>query len=91
MHFLIVLADVHAFSLEYDLRCNIICKCVAPHLETEEKMLRRLSEWLYRVVNGWVVLIGLLIFIVFIALLATGQFDGGGEFPEDAGVPDLSL
>jgi hypothetical protein len=38
-----------------------------------------------------VVLIGLLIFIVFIALLATGQFDGGGEFPEDAGVPDLSL
>ena len=54
-------------------------------------MLRRLSDWLYRVTNGWVVLIGLLIFIVFIALLATGQFDGGGEFPEDAGVPDLSL
>jgi hypothetical protein len=68
-----------------------MCQWVAPYRETEEKMLRRLSEWLYRVINGWVVLIGLAIFIVFMALLVTGQFDGGGDFPEDVGVPDLSL
>ena len=54
-------------------------------------MLRRLSEWMYVVVNGWVVLAGLALFIVFMVLLTTGQFEDSGDFPEDVGVPDLSL
>lgn len=54
-------------------------------------MIRKISNWLYRVTNGWVALIGLIIFILFTILVLPGQSsnaemqNGGGESP------DLSL
>jgi hypothetical protein len=54
-------------------------------------MLGRISEWLHHRVNGWIALIGLVVFILFAALVLPGQSAQTEAYSGDAGSPDLSL
>ena len=49
------------------------------------------SGWLHRISNGWVTLIGLVVFILFTALVLPGQSTRDDESIGDAGSPDLSF
>ena len=51
----------------------------------------KISNWLYRVVNGWISLLALLIFIAFTILVLPRQAEKADTFSSDAGSPDMSL
>ena len=51
----------------------------------------RISNWLYRAVNGWVALLALIIFIMFTALVLPQQAKKADMFSSDAGSPDTSF
>ena len=52
-------------------------------------MWRRLSDWLYRISNGWVVLSALIIFLLFIGLVMPGQ--ASQAVARGAASPDLTF
>lgn len=54
-------------------------------------MMRRLSAWLYRVSTGWIALIGLIVFVAFIALVLPRQSAEAQRYTRDAGSPDGSF
>lgn len=54
-------------------------------------MATHLSGWLQRTSRGWVVIIALLVFITFTALVAPGQAALVASYAGEAGSPDLSL
>jgi hypothetical protein len=54
-------------------------------------MTRRLSDWLGRVTTGWVALAGLVIFVLFSALVLPRQAAQADAETGDAGSPDMSL
>jgi len=54
-------------------------------------MLMRLSSWLRRVSKGWVALAGLLIFLLFTALVLPGQSQKAANISGEAGSPDTSF
>ena len=51
----------------------------------------RISNWLYKAVNGWISLLALLIFIAFTILVLPRQAEKADTFSSDAGSPDMSL
>ena len=53
--------------------------------------MRRLSNWLYRFINGWMIVAALLIFATFSALVLPGQAARSDPQTGDTGVPDLSV
>jgi hypothetical protein len=50
-----------------------------------------LSEWLHRISTGWVVIVALLVFIAFTALVAPAQAALVASYAGDSRSPDLSL
>ena len=54
-------------------------------------MVRRLSNWLYRVVNGWVALAGLVIFLLFTSLVLPQQASKTAQQLGTDESPDTSL
>jgi len=54
-------------------------------------MLKRISIWLSKISTGWVVLVSLVIFILFAALVLPGQSAGSQSQREAIGSPDLSI
>jgi hypothetical protein len=54
-------------------------------------MMRKISNWLYRVTNGWIALVGLVIFILFTALVLPGQSSDAEMRTGSAESPDLAL
>lgn len=54
-------------------------------------MLKRLSDWIHRISNGWVALSSLLIFLLFTALVLPGQASRAEANSGDVGSPDLSF
>jgi uncharacterized Fe-S cluster-containing radical SAM superfamily protein len=54
-------------------------------------MLRKLSEWMYRISTGWVALVALGVFLLFTALVLPGQASEAESFAEDVGSPDMSF
>jgi hypothetical protein len=59
--------------------------------DLEADMLMRLSSWLRRVSKGWVALAGLLIFLLFTALVLPGQSQKAANISGEAGSPDTSF
>jgi hypothetical protein len=53
--------------------------------------LRKVSDWLYRVSPGWVVLATLVVFVLFSVLVLPGQAASAQENSGGGGTPDLSL
>ncbi len=53
--------------------------------------MHSLSSWLYRVSTGWVTLVALAIFVLFIVLILPGQAGNSTSNSAEAGSPDLSL
>ena len=51
----------------------------------------RISNWLYRAVNGWIALIAVMIFIAFTAVVLPQQAQKADSFSSDVGSPDTSL
>jgi hypothetical protein len=54
-------------------------------------MCVRVSNWLHKVTNGWVALFGLLVFLLFAALVLPGQAAQSEAYAAEAGSPDMSL
>lgn len=54
-------------------------------------MLMRLSSWLRRISTGWVALAGLLIFLLFSALVLPDQSQKAEKISGEAGSPDTSF
>ena len=54
-------------------------------------MLMRLSSWLHEVSKGWVAFVGLLIFLLFTALVLPGQSQKAEKISGEAGSPDTSF
>lgn len=54
-------------------------------------ILNRFSTWLYKVSNDWVSLAGLIIFLLFTALVLPAQAAGADTFSEEVGSPDMSF
>ena len=54
-------------------------------------IFNRISAWLYRVSTGWVTLVALLVFALFIALVLPAQAEQAALESGDAGSPDSSL
>ena len=54
-------------------------------------MIKRFSDWLYRVSTGWLVLGSLLVFMLFTVLVLPGQSASAEAFSAGAGSPDLSF
>jgi hypothetical protein len=54
-------------------------------------MWKSLSNWFYRVSNGWLALGGVAIFLLFMIFVLPGQSSGADDFSAEAGVPDLSI
>jgi hypothetical protein len=54
-------------------------------------MLKRFSDWLNQVTNGWIFLLALLIFVLFTALVLPGQAAEAEVNAAGAGSPDLSF
>ena len=53
--------------------------------------MRKLSNWLYRVSTGWVALIGLVIFLLFTALVLPEQSAQAELVSGEVGSPDMSF
>jgi hypothetical protein len=51
----------------------------------------RFSGWLYRISNNWVALVGVVVFLLFTALVLPGQSARDDDPIGDAGSPDLSF
>ena len=54
-------------------------------------MLRKLSEWMYRVSTGRVALLTLVVFLLFTALVLPGQASRAESATEGVGSPDMSF
>ena len=54
-------------------------------------MIKRFSDWLYRISTGWFVLGALLAFMLFTVLVLPGQSANDEAFSAGAGSPDLSF
>jgi hypothetical protein len=54
-------------------------------------MCKRLSDWLHNVSIGWVALAGLVVFVLFTALVLPGESAQADMGSEDVGSPDLSF
>lgn len=54
-------------------------------------MLERVSSWLQRHVNGWIALLGLVVFLLFSALVLPAQSAQSQVYSETAGSPDGSF
>jgi hypothetical protein len=54
-------------------------------------LIKRISNWLYLVSSGWVVLGALLVFTLFTILVLPGQAASAEAVSADAGSPDLSF
>ena len=54
-------------------------------------MIKRISNWLYRISNGWLVLGALLVFLLFSILVLPGQSASAEAVSADAGSPDMSF
>ena len=54
-------------------------------------MLKKLSDWMCRVSNGWVALSALVLFLLFTALVLPGQASKSGADTGAAGSPDMSF
>ncbi len=55
------------------------------------EIMKRLSNWLYRISTGWVALAGLVVFVLFTAFALPAQSAGADTFSAEAGSPDLSF
>ena len=53
--------------------------------------MKKISNWLYRISTGWVALAGLVIFLVFTALVLPGQAEQAESYSGDVGSPDSSF
>ena len=53
--------------------------------------MKQFSNWLYKVSTGWVALAGLIVFLLFTALVLPAQAAGADEISGDAGSPDMSF
>jgi hypothetical protein len=53
--------------------------------------MKRLSDWLYKVSTGWIVILSLLISLVFTAVVLPRQTADAARFSKGVGSPDLSL
>ena len=53
-------------------------------------VLKRISEELYRISNGWVTLVALIVFVLFTALVLPRQATQAASADLDAGSPDTS-
>jgi hypothetical protein len=54
-------------------------------------ILKRLSNWFYKISTGWVALAGLIIFVLFTSLVLPAQSAGAEEISGEAGSPDMSF
>jgi hypothetical protein len=54
-------------------------------------IMQMFSDWLHRVSNGWVVLLGLVIFILFMILVLPNQASRAEADASGAGSPDMSF
>jgi hypothetical protein len=53
--------------------------------------MKRLSNWLYKVSTGWVALAGLVVFLLFTALVLPAQSAQADNIRGEAGSPDMSF
>ena len=54
-------------------------------------MWKRLSDFLYRITNGWVAFLALVVFLFFAGLVLPGQAASAETYSGNAGSPDLSF
>ena len=54
-------------------------------------MWKRLSDFLYRITNGWVAFLALVVFLLFAGLVLPGQAASAETYSGNAGSPDLSF
>jgi hypothetical protein len=54
-------------------------------------MWKRLSDFLYKITNGWVALLALVVFLLFAGLVLPGQAASAETYSGNAGSPDLSF
>ena len=54
-------------------------------------MCKKISNWFHRVSKGWVVLLSLIIFLLFTALVLPAQSSKADLYARSAGSPDLSF
>jgi hypothetical protein len=54
-------------------------------------MWKQLSDFLYKITNGWVALLALLVFLLFAGLVLPGQAASAETYSGNAGSPDLSF
>ena len=53
--------------------------------------LRNISIWLYEKSTGWIALISLIIFILFMVIILPAQAREANSLSQDAGSPDMSF
>ena len=53
--------------------------------------MNKLSNWFLRISSGWVALIYLVVFLVFVSLVLPDQAEKAGRFSPDSGSPDTSF
>jgi hypothetical protein len=54
-------------------------------------MMKKLSDWIHKISNGWVAFSALVIFLLFTALVLPGQASRAQASSGDVGSPDLSF
>lgn len=54
-------------------------------------MWKRLSDFLYKITNGWVAFLALVVFLLFAGLVLPGQAASAETYSGNAGSPDLSF
>jgi hypothetical protein len=54
-------------------------------------MWKRLSDFLYKITNGWVAFLALVVFLLFAGLVLPGQATSAETYSGNAGSPDLSF
>jgi len=54
-------------------------------------MWKRLSDFLYKITNGWVAFLALVVFLLFAGLVLPGQAASAEPYSGNAGSPDLSF
>jgi hypothetical protein len=54
-------------------------------------MWKRLSDFLYKIMNGWVAILALVVFLLFAGLVLPGQAASAETYSGNAGSPDLSF